>query len=388
MNLIYINYRNSSVLEAQVLSLLEHLKSLGYFNKVILFQGYVSGREKKAIADKLSGFSVEVLWYRTFPNYRLLYLFTFFVLKFSLKKFNKNLLWDKTIFHARGEFMGAIVAKSLMADRSKSGDRLLVDIRGASIPELNIYFKKNRILRNWRTIIIERSLKCLVKNNIRISAVSTSLTNYLVTEFGFKPSVIHLNPNIAGETFGFSLEQRIGIRKALQVKPSEIIVVCSTGGSAAWQKDSVVIDFLLSNGMIVLNLSKTVIDKPGVINKFVPFKEVPAILSAADLAVLWRDDNLVNRVASPSKFSEFCSNGLPVLHNSSVDLAAEYIDKYCYGQNVREMDEFELNDNYYISDMDTRNKMSKIGFNIFSVYTIARSYYKLYNFIIENSDSL
>ncbi len=54
-----------------------------------------------------------------------------------------------------------------------------------------------------------------------------------------------------------------------------------------------------------------------------PHREVTARASAADVALLLREDNIVNRVASPTKFAEFLSMGIPVVITSVlVDFAA------------------------------------------------------------------
>jgi glycosyltransferase involved in cell wall biosynthesis len=44
-----------------------------------------------------------------------------------------------------------------------------------------------------------------------------------------------------------------------------------------------------------------------------PHKEVAGTACAADVALLLRSDNVVNRVASPTKFAEYLSMGVPVV---------------------------------------------------------------------------
>jgi glycosyltransferase involved in cell wall biosynthesis len=54
-----------------------------------------------------------------------------------------------------------------------------------------------------------------------------------------------------------------------------------------------------------------------------PHAEVAAITAAADVGLLLRDDSLINRVASPTKFAEYLSVGVPVvLTDVLVDCAA------------------------------------------------------------------
>lgn len=57
----------------------------------------------------------------------------------------------------------------------------------------------------------------------------------------------------------------------------------------------------------------------------VPHAEVPAHLAAADLGLLIRDDSLVNQVASPVKFAEYLSCGVPVVLTGSVGDYSELV---------------------------------------------------------------
>jgi len=51
--------------------------------------------------------------------------------------------------------------------------------------------------------------------------------------------------------------------------------------------------------------------------------EMPLYLNSADAAIIWRDKSIVNKVASPVKFSEFICCGLPIIANYSVDMIGE-----------------------------------------------------------------
>ena len=54
-----------------------------------------------------------------------------------------------------------------------------------------------------------------------------------------------------------------------------------------------------------MNKSKKELHHKNVINKFVDYYEIPNYLNAADIAVIWRENSIVNKVASPVKFSEY-----------------------------------------------------------------------------------
>ena len=46
--------------------------------------------------------------------------------------------------------------------------------------------------------------------------------------------------------------------------------------------------------------------------------DVSGWLQTADIGFLMRDDSIVNRVASPTKFAEYCASGLPVITTAHV----------------------------------------------------------------------
>ena len=98
------------------------------------------------------------------------------------------------------------------------------------------------------------------------------------------------------------------------------------GALANWQNTDV-LNKLAEKGFKVLNLSKKNISHKNVINRFNSYNEMPYYLNAADVAIIWRDESVVNKVASPVKFSEFVCCGLPVISNRSVDMISEYITR-------------------------------------------------------------
>lgn len=70
----------------------------------------------------------------------------------------------------------------------------------------------------------------------------------------------------------------------------------------------------------------------------IPHAQVPSHLAAADLGLLIRDDSLVNRVASPVKFAEYLSCGVPVVLTRGVGDYAELVRKLGIGCVLRSTD--------------------------------------------------
>ena len=190
------------------------------------------------------------------------------------------------------------------------------------------------------------------------------------------------NPNVAGEIFQFSAEKRHRIRTKFGFKDDEVVVICSTGGGGHWQQDYLAIPYLIKAGFRVINLSKFEVDIPGVITMTVPFKDMPAMLSAADAAILWRERTMLNITASPSKFSEFAAMGLCVIHNKSVDVATNYIRQTGNGFLVDDMSEINENLLYLIREkMMIRSKVAQDGQRVFGIENIAMAYQNAYSFI-------
>jgi glycosyltransferase involved in cell wall biosynthesis len=124
-------------------------------------------------------------------------------------------------------------------------------------------------------------------------------------------------------------------------------------------------------------LSKIEIPGENVINLFVPYKEVPGYLCAADIGIIWRSNDIVNNVASPVKFSEYVCCGLPVIANNGVKLITKYIKETGFGQIVNDFTEIDAKLLASVTSLD-RNAISEYGESVFSSRVIARSYLKIY----------
>lgn len=375
MKLIYINSGDSSVMEAQVLQLLQYYHNRNIF-EIVLLQGYKNKAERLCIERKLQKYLfLNIVWFKTFPNY------TFFrkLAQFALFKILKVQCVGDFFIHTRGELYGAYA--KLFLQTNKLPMNLLVDIRGVSIEEVELYMHVNKFLKKNKISNYLYAYSILkTQPEVNITVVSNTAKKYFVNKYGFNENFICVHPNIAGEQFVYSEEKRKEIREKLNLSDDEILVVCSTNGNAKWQKDVEIIEALVNNGCKILNLSPKVLEIDGVITKKVPYELMPSYLSAADYAVLWRDDNPVNNTASPSKFSEFACSGLHVLHNNSVGIAAEFINNYNAGIIVKEIGQLS-NYEFKIIKCNDRYNVSQMALNIFGVKVIVNSYISKYESI-------
>ena len=370
---IYVNLGDCSVFESQVLELLQHIHN-NYDLDVLLLQGYHSKSEKINLESKLSKYNVNVKWFRTYSKYIGVWWLTKITFASLLQSITID---DNTYFHVRGFEAGVLLKSRLM--RLGLLEHLLVDVRGVPIEE-NMLYGKGRvksILKKWfYTTIIHQLIRC---QQLKITTVSEKLKEYLIQYYHFNNDNISVHPNICSQTFVYDEIARSTIREELGIKNDELLFLCATGGGAAWQNDKIMITKLAQAGYKFINLSPNAIDCPNVCNKVVPFDYMPHYLSAADVALLWREDNPVNNVASPSKFSEFAVMGLYVIHNGTVDLAKAYIEKFKSGYIVTDVDNVKIPTIHEI--LAKRVSWIDFGKEMFSVDIITKDYLSVLNIL-------
>ncbi|MDP2366499.1 MAG: glycosyltransferase, partial [Ignavibacteria bacterium] len=252
---------------------------------------------------------------------------------------------------------------------------ILPDVRGANIEEIEEFSGLNKISRSLKINNNKRAVSNL-KRFKKISVVSDSLKNYLVNNYGIDTSSIFITPCLAGNLFRFDQSDRESIRKDLNLSSNDLMIVFSSGGTAKWQNNDV-LTLLADKGLKVLNLSKVKIEHKNIINKFVSYQDMPAYLSASDVAIIWRDKSIVNKVASPVKFSEYVCCGLPVIANKSVEMISDYLSRYDCGLLI---DSLEDIDSRTIGSLvqQNRNKISEEGIQNFGINTIVNNYMRTY----------
>jgi len=107
--------------------------------------------------------------------------------------------------------------------------------------------------------------------------------------------------------------------------------------------------------------------------------EVNAYLNASDVGVLFRDDHIMNNVASPGKLGEYLSAGLPVLISKGIANYSEQVKSGGFGVVLNDF----YDDNEILTKItrllnDTkRNERSKWAKNIFSVQAYKDVYINL-----------
>ncbi len=372
--LIYVSSPYSgAVVEGQVYELLEYMKRTEWFEDVLLLQSYSGDENLSKAKEVLKKFSFRYKCFWENPYYP--HLFRKSVN--SLKAAFEGEVFENTVFHVRAGHRALYVREAL--PKQFKDLRILSEFRGLLSSEMN-YTCNATIIEKLKIGIKKRHLKKCNRRmqndkNICYTAVSPLLREIESEQEGFDINRITVHPNIASTDFVYDVQKRLQIRKELGIKDGQILVVTSSGESGAWQKDQGIIDILTEKGYVVLNLSKKTLDKPNVISRFLPHKEMPAYLSACDVALLWRDDVALNNVASPSKYSEFAVMGLYVIHNKTVDLVTRFIKDNNCGMLVDNPQEISISPLVFCDN--ARNERCIAGRKEFSIEQIAKSYYEI-----------
>lgn len=374
--LIYICRPYSSVFESQVVAYMKEIQARGIFNDSVLLVGVKNENDIDLSALRQKNLNIQT--FKLYPNYRIYKTIQYLTLKKKLS----NLIVDNCVLHLRTESLSKIVYPIVQKHKDLNV-KVVSDIRGSVYEETLLYKKFNPVLFKLKLSTHKNNLKYLYKFTDFVSCVSNELKEYVLARTQVAANKVYVNHCLAADNFIYSDKVRNEYRSKLGIKEKEILFLFSTGGGGNWQNTSDIITKIADKGYKILNLSRQKIDKKNVINLFVPFEEVPKYLNAVDLAVVWRDDNIVNNVASPVKFSEYVCVGLPVIANNGVRLIENYIKETKYGQVIGGFDEIDdqLVENLISLD---RKKISKEGFNKYSSRTIIDQYLSMYSDMLEN----
>jgi hypothetical protein len=373
MNYHYLFYfcdRIGSVFDSQVIALLNEINKRNIFKKVYLFLGIRNENQKKDFLSKKISLEIEIIFFISYPNYPFFNYLNRKSIYTALQ--NQSINYREVIFHTRGEMIAWHLSKILGSEYHAN---IVPDIRGASVEEIGDFNNFNKIIKSLKVNISKKAIKNLNQFNY-ISVVSYALKKYLITEYNINHEKIFITPCLAGTAFRFYEYKREEIRNELNLDMDDVLIVFSSGGTANWQNHDILYT-LAEKGLKILNLSKKEISHKNIFNKFVSYSEMPLYLNAADAAIIWLDKNIVNKVASPVKFSESICCGLPIIANYSVYMISEYLTKHNCGLLIDNLGNIDLQT---IKDLaqKNRNKISEEGILNFGVDTIVNQYFRTY----------
>jgi len=255
-------------------------------------------------------------------------------------KFNTFILWLLCLFLKPTSIIArnVIAANMALLVRNKcSVKKVCFDGRGAMKAEWTEY--PITVPANWKNNIHTLENNAVNESNFRI-AVTQKLIEHWQTEYKYSSQnhvVIPCTLNSDFKVNTLSEENINSIRSSFGYNQEDIVLVYS-GSVSGWQSFTllkpILVDFLkkdIHHQLVFLSNDDAVIQ--ALINEFpnqvsrkwLPHEEVTSFLLACDWGVLIREQSVTNKVASPTKFAEYLSAGLPVIISENLGDYSEFV---------------------------------------------------------------
>ncbi len=226
---------------------------------------------------------------------------------------------------------------ALFARRLGGVRKVCFDGRGAIAAEWHEYDVS--VPPSWKASIADLERRAVLNSDFRI-AVTHKLVEHWRECYGFSDGQFVVIPCTLNRSFRphvLTDEEKSAGKRQLGLQDDHVVLVYS-GSAAGWQSFSVlhasVAPFLsasFEHKLLVLapedehirSLQREFPDQ--VMRKWVAHHEVPALLAACDMGILVREKSITNRVASPTKFAEYLSAGLPVLISEELGDYSDFV---------------------------------------------------------------
>ena len=295
---------------------------------------FLSRNKKRGVAARLRAQGVRAIFLPRFPE-RLRLIWYVNVVWSAALLVALALRFRVRVFHAHSHHAatGAVLAARL------TGGRAIFDVHGVDVEERILVGKYREGSSAHRAdLAIQRFV---LDRSDGVIAVSAPLVEYL-DRAGRRPETpVLVVPSCTD--LRVDAERWEETRRVIRAERGygDRAVVLYAGSAAAWQWPERVATIAArlherTPGVLFLLLTpdgerfRGLFRAAGVPDdalevREVPHDEIPRIAPAADVALLLRQDHLVNRVASPCKFAEYLACGLPVAVTRSLEECARIV---------------------------------------------------------------
>lgn len=330
MDICYFVYREDNVMvyASQVLEYLQQLKEKPSVDKIglVVFRHEKNLFKKKEVEKRALQY---VDWIKSFSSMPVLTtlqlrLNALRARRFVRNKYSKN---ESIAVLCRGELATYIAA---VAFKGYDNVRILYDNRGLPVLESEmsygnqIIYKINREKKYWSM--------CYAKNHCDMyNFVTNAMREFDINTYNYRKDIPYTIIPTLYRPLAVDPVHLHEVRISENLK-EEDFVVSYVGATQAWQSAEElvrVIDLigskypkakflLLTNGELkeLSQLDENVRNR--IIKKTVPHKEMPYYLAMTNVGIVIRDDNMVNRVAAPTKIAEYITNGVAILYKGHI----------------------------------------------------------------------
>lgn len=397
----YVNYCGiyNTVFKSQVLTPILRLKNMGYKIELINFDKNISSDKytKNLNEVLLSGINIH-----SFQRFTKGTAIEHFFLNRYIKKIigvilSNNKEGESIILHCR-QPMASYMAVKVKSKLKNYNIKVIADFRGVIIDEFKLIYenKSSNLYKIFIPVLITK-LKSIEKNAAEgadyIFCVSEKFKEYIHKNYSVKKEKITVIPTcIDTELFKYDSNLRIQMRKELNIDKKFVVIF--SGGLDLWQMPDYMMNFFINlkkkmeNAFFIV-LTKEKEKMQSYFNQYnicessykvmsCDFKDVHKYLCCGDLGLILREENLINRVASPTKFAEFIACHVPVIITKGIGDLEDIINKYEVGMVY---DDISLEDiGTKISCMDREsNKFDVLVEEIYSWENNLKKIANIYN---------
>ena len=270
------------------------------------------------------------------------------------------------IIHVRSypPMFAALISKWLY------GVKVVFDPRGLFPDE--VYYKNSNTAVYK---ILKYCVKIFVKYSDSIVTVSDAFRTYYLDKYNVVPNKI-----VSISTFSKSSENRMSSEdEKTQPAAERIISIVYVGSDDKWQMFSEILDFFsylhvkdpqkFKFSIITNNLDSVsaAIEAMGMSSNIYVTSVKPdavySIISKCDYGIIFRDDNILNRVAAPIKIVDYLFAGLNIIATKNIGDMSDYIVTNEVGHVINKLDHYhyDLAYHYMIEDDGAKKSKSEIS---------------------------
>lgn len=349
MKICYVVYREDNVMvfDSQVLEYLYKMASRKEIEDInlVVFRHESNLFKKEEVEKKIRNFVPNTMTFASLPvlsmaqldiNSKRLY-------RHLKKYYGQN---DEIAVICRGDFAAYIVAKAFSKFQNS---RILYDNRGLAYEESMMAHGDqwvHRINRNKkRDALLYAKSHCDMYN-----FVTASMREYMISHYHYNPNLPYTIIPTLYHAEALNDDQFARLCDKESIGNNDFIVTY-IGSTAAWQSTAQLIEilqsiynkysnsrfFILTKGNIpeleqIENELKSRITVKGV-----PHEDIKYYLAMSDVGIVIRDDNIVNRVAAPTKIAEYLTSGMRILYKGDIGILTDLKSLSLDGQII-EMD--------------------------------------------------
>lgn len=332
MKFCYFVYREENVMvyTSQVLEYLKLLKEKPNVGEIglVIFRHEKNMFKKKDVEARAIKY---VDWVESFASMPVLStlqlrLNAIRIQKFINSKYNKA---DKVAVICRGELATYIAS---VAFKDYPNVRILYDNRSLPVLESemsygdSLIYKINRNKKYWSL--------CYAKDNCDMyNFVTNTMREFDINTYNYKSNLPYTIIPTLCKPLEIDVEHLNKLRLQEDLKEDDF-VISYVGGTQAWQSADELVKvigligdrypeakfLLLTNGKLekLSTLNENI--RKRIIKKTVAHDEMPYYLAMTNIGIVLRDDNIVNRVAAPTKIAEYIMSGVSILYKGNIGI--------------------------------------------------------------------